>query len=65
MTIASMLSRWRKRRQLSQQAAADLVGVPLATWQNWEQGRNKPRGLALVALRERLNVELSGQPPKT
>ena len=33
----------RKRKGLSQQAAAKLIGVVLRTWQNWEQGVIIPR----------------------
>lgn len=29
----------RRRMGLTQTAMADLIGVPVATWRNWEQGR--------------------------
>ena len=44
----------RQRTGLSQEAFARAIGVPLATWRNWEQGRKLPDPaarslLALVA----------------
>ena len=32
----------RKRLGLSQSQAAKKLEVPVATWRNWEQGRNAP-----------------------
>ncbi|MFT8662636.1 helix-turn-helix domain-containing protein [Zymomonas mobilis] len=29
----------RRALGMTQKAIADLMGIPLATWQNWEQGR--------------------------
>jgi len=29
----------RRHLKLTQPAMADLIGVPLGTWRNWEQGR--------------------------
>ncbi len=29
----------RQRLKLTQQGIADLLGIPVATWRNWEQGR--------------------------
>jgi putative transcriptional regulator len=44
----------RKRLQKSQSEFAQMIGVSVATLQNWEQGRRKPEGparaLLLVAL---------------
>lgn len=56
-SIASTLRDWRRRWQLSQTAAAVALGVPLATLRNWEQARRLPRGLALEALRAKLQSE--------
>lgn len=55
MTIAKQLRAWRRRWQLTQPSAAASLGVPLSTLQNWEQSRNSPTGLALEALRAKLN----------
>ena len=44
----------RKKLQKSQSEFAQMIGVSVATLQNWEQGRRKPEGparaLLLVAL---------------
>jgi len=49
-TFRKQLRRWRKNR--SQQKAAEILGVPLATYRNWEQGRNEPPKFALKTLLE-------------
>jgi len=41
----------RNRLQLSQREFAAAFGFPLATVQNWEQGRRKPEGSARMLLR--------------
>jgi DNA-binding transcriptional regulator YiaG len=46
---------WRKRHTLTQAAAAAALGVPHRTWQDWEYGRRKPRGLALDLITQKLN----------
>jgi len=58
MTVAHQLRAWRHRWRLTQVQAAAALGVTLATLRNWEQARSKPEGLAVEALREKLN-----QPP--
>lgn len=40
----------RARMGLTQEAFAALLGVPLATLRNWEQGRRSPSGPALRLL---------------
>ncbi|UPJ41952.1 helix-turn-helix domain-containing protein [Bradyrhizobium sp. 40] len=35
----------------TQQTFADAIGVPVKTLRNWEQGRRRPTGPALVLLR--------------
>lgn len=52
------VKQWRRRWKLTQQQAASAVGVPIRTWQDWEQGRHTPRGLAL----ESLNLKLQNPP---
>jgi len=54
LNLPSKLRAWRKRLKLTQSRAAVLAGADVRTWQNWEQGRNTPRGLALSALLERI-----------
>lgn len=41
--IADDLRAWRERLELSQEQAAALLGVPLATFRNYEQGRSQPQ----------------------
>ena len=48
--IPHKLRAWRKKRGLTQDAAAAELGVPLGTLRDWEQGRSEPRGLAARAL---------------
>jgi len=42
----------RRRHKLSQSEFAEKLGIPTKTLANWEQGRNEPRGLARIALKE-------------
>lgn len=41
----------RKKLHVSQPEFANLIGVSVDTLQNWEQGRRKPVGAALVLLK--------------
>ena len=45
------IRRLRKSVKVSQSAFAGMIGVSLATVQNWEQGRRTPRGPAMALLR--------------
>jgi putative transcriptional regulator len=40
----------RRKTNLSQPAFASLIGVPVATLRNWEQGHRSPTGPARVLL---------------
>lgn len=40
----------RERMHLTQSKFADLMGISIATLRNWEQGRRRPEGPALVLL---------------
>lgn len=42
MGTADDIRAWRERLGLSQQQAADKLGIPAGTLRNWEQGRYKP-----------------------
>ena len=44
------LKAWRSSHGLSQSQAAEHLGVPLKTLQNWEIARTKPQGFAQGAL---------------
>jgi putative transcriptional regulator len=48
---AAMLRVARARLGLSQDAAARLLGIHVATLRNWEQRRTKPDGAALTLIR--------------
>ncbi len=41
----------RERYHLTQAEFAELLGVSLRTYQNWEQGRREPEGPAKVLLK--------------
>lgn len=41
----------REKYEMTQQEFASLLGISLATLQNWEQGRRKPQGPAKVLLK--------------
>lgn len=49
--VSDLLKRWREQShpRLLQQDAAELLGVPLRTYQGWEAGRSKPH-LKLIKL---------------
>lgn len=61
MTAPELLRQWRETRQprISQQDAADSIGVRQATWSAWEGGRAKPQVEQAIAI-ERLT---SGEVP--
>lgn len=40
----------RKSQKLTQQEVADRLGIPVATYRNWEQGRTTPAGESLSKL---------------
>jgi DNA-binding transcriptional regulator YiaG len=44
------LKTWRSANGFSQSQAAERLGVPLKTLQNWEIARTKPQGFAATAL---------------
>lgn len=60
MNLPKQLKAWRgvtkqkPRGEFSQAEASTRLGVSLRTYQEWEQGRMAPRGMALQALLERI-----------
>lgn len=48
---AGMLVAARAKLGLSQQAMADLLGIPVATLRNWEQKRTDPEGPGRTLIR--------------
>lgn len=49
-TFADFLKAWREQTGISQAQAAKYIGASLDTYQNWEQDRNIPSGLARAAI---------------
>lgn len=45
-----LLRRWRDGQKLTQQKAADLVGVDLASYNAFEKGRERPGLVPAVAI---------------
>jgi len=48
--FATLLSGWRKENDFTQQEAADRMGVPRRSLENWEQERAMPQGFGLGAI---------------
>lgn len=48
--ICSRLAQWRKKAGIPQSRASAMLGVPIRTYQNWEQLRRRPTGLSLTTL---------------
>ena len=48
--LRDWLYAWRRRNDLSQSEAALKLQISTRTLQEWEQGRARPRGLALSAI---------------
>lgn len=40
----------RKKLKFSQEEFADIIGIPVSTLRNWEQGRTNPEGPARVLM---------------
>lgn len=51
LDAAAMLRVARARLGLSQESAARLLGIHVATLRNWEQRRTRPDGAALTLIR--------------
>jgi DNA-binding transcriptional regulator YiaG len=63
VTLSAQLKKWRgvsgkgkglRGDNFTQEEAAGRLGVPLATYRDWEQGRKAPRGLALEMVRQKI-----------
>jgi DNA-binding transcriptional regulator YiaG len=48
---AEELKKWRNRKKLTQQSAADHFGISVETWRKWEQGVNPISGLLEMNLK--------------
>jgi transcriptional regulator with XRE-family HTH domain len=59
MQFAKQLRAWRGT--LTQEQAATKLGVGLRTYQDWEQGRHTPRGLALNLITEKISEREKGR----
>lgn len=51
LTVVEMLLVARATLGLTQQATADMLGIPVATLRNWEQRRTEPDGPARTLIR--------------
>ncbi|WP_094183324.1 helix-turn-helix domain-containing protein [Bradyrhizobium canariense] len=52
LDVAAIRHKFRQgHHTMTQQAFADGLGIPVRTLRNWEQGKRKPTGPALVLLR--------------
>jgi transcriptional regulator with XRE-family HTH domain len=60
VNVSSQLREWRERLGLTQAGAAAVLGVSQRAVENWEQGVNQPRGLALRAL-----LQVISEPSRT
>jgi DNA-binding transcriptional regulator YiaG len=65
VTLSAQLKKWRgvsgkgkglRGDNFTQEEAAGRLGVPLATYKDWEQGRKSPRGLALEVVLGRIKT---------
>jgi DNA-binding transcriptional regulator YiaG len=54
--LPHLLYAWRLRNDLSQSAAALKLRISVRTLQEWEQGRARPRGLALSAIHKLIST---------
>ena len=48
--FAKLLTNWRELNELTQQTAADQLGVSRRSLENWEQERAMPQGFGLKAM---------------
>lgn len=48
--LSEALRDWRDQHGWKQWKAAEILGCKLATYRNWERGRNEPQGLARDAV---------------
>lgn len=58
LALGQQITAERIRRELTQPEAADLLGVSLRAYQDWEAGRRLPRARNLKRLREHFGIEL-------
>lgn len=57
-TAESPLRTWREAHGLSQEGAARLADVSLATWRNWEHGRQGTMSLPVLRRLEAIHPGL-------
>lgn len=56
-----ILRGWRRRSGLTQVKAAMLLGTPLGSYLNWEQGRYEPATFAKKKILEIISKQVAGQ----
>jgi DNA-binding transcriptional regulator YiaG len=47
---AELMRAWREQEGLTQMEASFMTGIPVRTWQEWEQGRKPGPGVLLLRL---------------
>ena len=52
--LSVLLRRWRDRNGWKQWRAAEVLGVKVSTYANWERGHCEPTALAREAVRARV-----------
>lgn len=60
MKFRYRITRWRRAIRKSQPEAAALLSVPVATYRNWEQGRNEPTRFAQTSIIQILSLRRPG-----
>jgi len=58
MSISEVIKQARVEADLSQESAAEKIGVSRQTLSNWENGKNYPDIISLVALSDTYNISL-------
>lgn len=51
-----MLKELREKAKLTQKAAAELLGVPFRTYQDWEYGKRTPPDYVMQSAADKLNA---------
>lgn len=53
-TFKEQVSHWRQRHRFSLKLAADILGVSVGTYKNWEYGQNEPAKICLNCVLEKM-----------
>lgn len=50
--VSRQLKSWRRKKGLTQEEAAKVIGTTHSTWNAWENKKRRPQRMALVLLHE-------------